>query len=107
MDSDRVNANLNANLNAAGETVRESSAGEKEIQDSKSPPETVKPREKQGEYIALDLKKIEKEIDSLLIYTKAVKWPTLRQSLTEKRFILRVAQALLGLGMIMDNLCNG
>jgi hypothetical protein len=45
----------------------------------------------------LTREEMQAEIDSLLIYTKAVKWPTLYASLTEKRFINRVLQLLFGL----------
>jgi len=45
---------------------------------------------------------IDSEIDSLLIYTKAVKWPTLSQSLTEKRFINRLFQLICGLGSFLN-----
>jgi hypothetical protein len=47
--------------------------------------------------IKLTREEMQAEIDSLLIYTKAVKWPTVYASLTEKRFINRVLQLLFGL----------
>lgn len=47
----------------------------------------------------INFEKLEKEIDVLLIYTKAVRWPTFSQSVTEGRFILRVCQLIVGLGL--------
>lgn len=48
----------------------------------------------------INQQKMEAEIDALLIYTKAVKWPTITQSLTERRFIVRVFQLFFGLGTL-------
>lgn len=50
----------------------------------------------------INLERLEAEIESLLIYTKAVKWPTIKQTLTERRFLLRVFQLVFGLGAFLD-----
>ena len=67
-------------------------------------PTETKHADIESDYVALDLKKIQQDIDSLLIYTKAVKWPTIYQLVSEKRFLLRVAQLLFGLGMYESTL---
>ncbi|KAJ3336171.1 hypothetical protein HDU91_001868 [Kappamyces sp. JEL0680] len=48
------------------------------------------------------LEKMQNETEKLLIYTKAVKWPKMQESLTERRFIIRVIQLLFGLGAFLD-----
>ena len=50
----------------------------------------------------LSLERLEAEIEALLIYTKAVKWPTLKQTVTEGRFLLRVFQLVFGLGAFLS-----
>jgi hypothetical protein len=50
----------------------------------------------------LELERLETEIDDLLIYTKAVKWPTIDESISESRFIIRVLQLVFALGSFRD-----
>ena len=48
--------------------------------------------------VEANLERLEAEIEALLIYTKAVKWPTVKQTLIERRFLVRVFQLVFGLG---------
>lgn len=73
-------------------TVTSPTTKQVRLSDNKKPEESPESPTKK-----LTREEMQAEIDSLLIYTKAVKWPTLYQSLTEKRFINRVLQLIFGL----------
>lgn len=55
-----------------------------------------------GDFSSHRREEVDKEIDSLLVYTKSVKWPTLLESISEKRVFIRISQFCFALAAFLN-----